>query len=1007
MKRIHKLLLSCNFVITVVAGIIGFTLFSCREDISDQTVGTGEISLSKQDFFTVPGSDRLWVYYWWLKGNVTKESITQDLEEMKKKGIGGFLLFDSRGYWDDYDNGIIPVPLKVKMEFMSPEWREMVKHTMQESARLGLEMSINLANTGGSLRGPWDLGQDGPKKLIWTSAKIDGPVLISTDLQKPADKRYFREVALMAVKLRSVTGSAVNKMQVDLNGTWNEIKEPAKNAPVAEKLVFLDDKLADGKLQWDVPEGNWQIIRFGSHVIADTGSVDILNREAVTKYFNLMGKEILDDAGLLAGKTLKYLYNVSWEGGEPNWTPGFEKDFVHFRGYEIGNYMPVLAGLIVNDHPQSLRFMRDYFRTVSDCFVHNSYKTIGELSNARGVKWHSENGGPWQRDAAMFREADMLSFWGANDIPQGEYWSDNMKALSAKTNSRYNAMASHIYGQPLAAIEAFTHMTYHWSKYPEYLKPFADANLIDGSNMFIWHTFTASPPEIGKPGYEYFAGTHINPRVTWWEMAGDFINYIGRCQYMLRKGKYMADICCYMSDKNYVRWGRGEKWNDKSALFPEPGYKYDLIDTEVLVNRLSVKDGRLVLPDGMSYSLMVVDPEDQTIPSEALAKILELVKSGATVVLGQNKPVRTPGLKNFPECDKEVYVMADELWGTSTGKFQKRKMGKGILITGSSMNEVCKDRSLLPDFQGPFEFIHRSGANTDIYFISGTGEGECIFRVSGKKPEIWDPVRGVVSDVVNYRFTDDGRTVIPLELPVNGSLFIVFSGRKEKKYITELNGPEKGLELIGRNNDTLRFVLWKSGDYFLKSSGKKSWEIKEEVLPAMNIVPPCVVRFTTGRGAPDTAVFENLIEWNEHPDEGIRYFSGTGTYTFQFPLTAEQASGPCRLQLGKVFNIARVRLNGNGLGVVWTAPWTVDISNSVNPGNNELEIEVANCWANRLIGDAGLPGSKRFTRTNVRLLPDRGKYRSYEAWSAKDTLLPSGLIGPVMVEFGKEHAVGL
>lgn len=1007
MKKLHKLFLSCNFVITVVAGILGFTIFSCKEKISDQTVGTGEISLSEKDFFTVPGSDRLWVYYWWLKGNVTKESITQDLEEMKRKGIGGFLLFDSRGYWDDYINGIIPVPLKVKMEFMSPEWREMVRYTMQEASRLGLEMSINLANTGGSLRGPWDMGEDGPKKLIWTSASVSGPAKFTARIKNPLDKRYFRDVKLMAVKVRSGGILSEEKAEADLNSNWKDVIVPGENAVSGEKTVLLENELKDGLLSWDVPDGNWQIIRFGSHVIADTGSVDILNREAVKKYFNLMGKEILDDAGPLAGKTLKYLYNVSWEGGEPNWTPGFEKEFLRFRGYEIGNYMPVLAGLIVNDHHQSLRFMRDYFRTVSDCFVHNCYKTIGELCNARGVKWHSENGGPWQRDAAMFREADMLSFWGANDIPQGEFWCDDLKSLSGRTNSRYTSMASHIYGQPLSAIEAFTHMTYHWSKYPEYLKPFADANFIDGSNMFIWHTFTASPSEIGKPGFEYFAGTHINPRVTWWEMAGDFISYIGRCQYMLRQGKYVADICCYISDKNYVRWGRGEKWNDKSALFPEPGYKYDLIDTEVLVNRLSVKDGRLVLPDGMSYGLMVVDPEDQTIPSEALAKILLLVKSGATVVLGQNKPVRTPGLKNFPECDKEISAMADELWGTPAGKFQKRKMGKGILITGSIMNEVCKDLSLLPDFQGPFEFIHRSGTNADIYFIRGTGKAECIFRVSGMKPEIWDPVEGMVTDVVNYRYTDDNRTVIPLELPVNGSVFILFSGRKVKKYITELNGPEKGFELIERNNDTLRFVLWKSGNYVLKSSGNKLWEIKEEVLPEMNIVPPCVVRFTPGRGAPETAVFENLVEWNKHSDKGIRYFSGTGTYTFHFPLTAEQVSGPCRLRIGKVFNIARVRLNGNDLGVVWTAPWMVDISNSVNPGSNKLEIEVANCWANRLIGDAGLPVTKRFTRTNVRLLPDRGKYRSYEAWSAKDTLLPSGLIGPVRIEFGKEHKVGL
>jgi hypothetical protein len=222
-----------------------------------------------------------------------------------------------------------------------------------------------------------------------------------------------------------------------------------------------------------------------------------------------------------------------------------------------------------------------------------------------------------------------------------------------------------------------------------------------------------------------------------------------------------------------------------------------------------------------------------------------------------------------------------------------------------------------------------------------------------------------------------------------------------------VSGPEGGLQVTSQNDDNFEFVIWRSGDYKLKSHGKKSWEIKEDVLPPVNITTPCVVHFTPGWGAPEIIVFEDLIEWNRHSDKGIKYFSGTGTYKFTFPLTAEQVGGPCRLQLGTVFNIAHIRLNGNDMGVLWTAPWILDITDSVKEGKNEMEIEVVNCWANRLIGDAGLPKNKRFTRTNVRLLPDRGKYRSYEAYSAKDSLLPSGLLGPVMIEFGKEDSVEL
>jgi hypothetical protein len=983
---------SVFIIFTAVLAVI--SLISCENKNSTDPVMVLNLSEAEQNFRSVPVSDRVWVYYWWLKGNVTKESITQDLTAMKNKGIGGFLLFDSRGYYDDYVNGIIPVPLKEKMEFMSPEWREMVKFTMQEASRLGLEMSINLANTGGSLRGPWDLGKDGPKKLIWTSASVKGPGKLNLKLSTPPDTKFYSDVALIAVKTND--GEASTNNPDDLNGKWNEVNVSKGNAPLAGKVMNLNNRLKDGQLQWNIPDGEWKIVRFGSTVIADLGSVDILNKEAVTRYFNLMGKVLLDDAGPLAGKTLKYFYNVSWEGGEPNWTVGFEQEFSKFRGYKIKDYMPVLAGMTVENHEISLRFMRDYFRTVSDCFVDNCYRTIGDLCHARGIQWHAENGGPWRRNAAMFRDADMLTFWGSNDIPQGEFWAASMKDIEKQTNARFTAMAAHIYGKPLAAIEAFTHMTTHWSKYPAYLKPIADNNFAAGTNMFIWHTFTASPPEIGKPGYEYFAGTHINPRVTWWNEAGDFMNYLSRCQYLLRKGRFVADICAYTSDKNYVEWGRGRQWNEKSSLKIGPGYTFDLLNTDVLVNRLRVKGGKLVLPDGMNYKMLVVDLEDKTIPLDAIQKILSLSRAGATIILGQNKPERTPGLKHYPRADRRVNRMANELWDNARD---------GKVFKGVTMEQVLMDKGLKPDFEGPFEYIHRTFDDGDIYFICGTGKAECTFRVQDKKPQFWNPVNGHISNVVNYRLTNDGRIVIPITLPQYGSMFVVFTGTKENKYITSVSGPNDGLIIKDMKGDTLNLVLWKSGDYNLTSSMNKSGEIKTEIIPEIELTKPWEVSFTPGWGAPEKIRFDKLKLWNAYPDPGIKYFSGTGTYKTTFTLSEEQAKGPCLLNLGKVWDIAKVYLNGKDLGVVWTAPWSVDITSARKTGENELEIEVTNCWANRLIGDCSLPDNKRFTHTNVRLLPERGKYKDYEAFSAKDTLLSSGLQGPVTIEFGKEKEV--
>jgi hypothetical protein len=570
-------------------------------------------------------------------------------------------------------------------------------------------------------------------------------------------------------------------------------------------------------------------LRFGYHVIGEEGGVDILNSEAVTKYFHLMGSEILKDAGPLAGVTLTHFYNVSWEGGQPDWSVNFEKDFAEYRGYNIRQFMPILTGLSGNDRSANERFMSDYLKTISDCFKHNCYETIGKLCHASGVQWHSEDGGPWPRTAPMFKEADQFTFWGANDMPQGEFWCSDLKDLGTKSNIRYAAMAGHTYGHPLVAVEAFTHMGQHWTKYPAYLKPFADLNLIDGANFFIWHTFTASPIEVGKPGYEYFAGTHINTNITWWNEAGNFFDYLGRCQSMLRKGKFVADICCYVSDKNYVMWGRGDKWNPNSTLAPVKGFSYDLLSSEVLTDRLSVKNGKLVLPDGMSYNLLVVDLSEPVIPVEILGKVKELIENGATVVLGKNKPFRTPGINSYPECDKKIDGLVKNLWPVDNGQLQIRTLGKGKIITGPNMDEILRQLRISPDFEGPFQYIHRSGEDFDIYFVSGEGKSNCTFRVSNRKPEIWDPVTGKTSEAISYRQTSDGRTIIPLTLDMNGSAFVVFRGKVSTNHFVSVKGPDNP-EWLNTEGTSKQFIFWKSGDYLFSLANGTSKNVAASVL---------------------------------------------------------------------------------------------------------------------------------------------------------------------------------
>lgn len=961
-----------------------------------------------QAFRSPPDSAKPWAYWWWLNANVTKDSITRDLEEMKKKGLGGFLLFDVTAYGQH----IVPSPER-RVEFMSPPWRLLVKHAMSEAYRLGLQMSVNLSTCGGALRAPWSTGPQAPKSLVWTSADVAGPKRVMCVLPRQQGPRSW-DVALVAAR---ITGgdAAVNPASLPPAGSqirfpddpdrWQQAVLTPKPVTTAEVVDLTEKVNAEGRLAWDVPEGRWRVIRFLSTVTQGAESdVDMLDSAAVEAHFDRFGKTILKDAGSLAGKTLTHFYSVSWEGAIPTWTFGFDREFARYRGYSLRPYLPVLASMTVKSPEVSQRFLRDFGRTLSDCFMNNCYAKLGELCRQAGLEWHSESGGPWRRDTLLFAHADALAFWGRNDMPQGEFWWPGTPTVG-NSNALQAAMAAHIYGRPLASIEAFTHMRPHWSAYPASLKPSADAAFCDGINRFIWHTFSASPPEFGKPGIEYFAGTHLNPNVTWWEEAGAILAYLARCQTMLQQGRFVADVCCYRSDKNYTTWNRSARAARPSLGLPK-GYALDLVNTEVLLERLSVKDGRLVLPDGMRYRLLWVDLEDGPFPPEALRKIIQLARDGATVVLGPRRPRRAPGLKGYPACDEEVRGLAADLWSDPGDGSWQRPLGKGKVIGAVGIDPVLKAEKILPDFAGPWEYVHRRSDAADVYFLAGAGSAECTFRTCGKEPELWDPNTGAIRDAVCYRTTDDGRTVVPISLPEHGAIFVVFRRPAQPKHIVAASGPEEGLQIEGRTDSGAVIRLWRRGHYAIHTSSDKQVVLDATAIPdATPLVGPWTVRFAPGWGAPESVVFDRLVAWDKHPDDGIKHFSGTATYRKAFKLTVDQARGPVRLQLGEVRYVARVRVNGKDLGVVWTSPWIVDLTGTVKTGENDLEIGVTNLWVNRLIGDAGLPKNRRLTKTNIYLQEGARTVKPYQGYCSKDPLVTSGLLGPVRLEFGLQREV--
>ncbi|WP_205509994.1 glycosyl hydrolase [Longitalea arenae] len=949
-------------------------------------------------------------YWWWFNGFVNKEGITRDLEEFKAKGMGEVLLINSA---DGLGGAKVPQGAK----FLSPEWRELYRHSLKEAHRLGLTMGVNMSS-GWCMGGPWIPPQHACRWFLQSKLTLTGPQKFSGKLPLPGNrdgydklvnapgwKEYidlpleqidYRDTAIVAIP----AGADLNPLKTDARSALfpaktnrkdasnfikaNEVMGPVStpweakhgDQPIAvDRVIDLTDKVrADGQLDWDVPAGEWTIIRTGHRMTgskvmiaqpeASGLSVDWLSHTGVDLQFEHLGKILIEEAGELAGKTLVYLCDDSFEDGFPNWTENIIAHFKKYRGYDPVPYLPVLNGYIIGNIDVSDRFLNDYRKTVADCLADEHYKHFAALCHKNGLQVQNEAAGP-SRSGTMCMDA--LKNLGRSDKPQGEFWlggkHDEEGGLDEKLGygmvrleggqnkvTKMVASAAHIYGKKTASAESFTSFR-HWYDYPGNMKQAADRAFCEGINRFLIHTATATRPQDGKPGIEYGAGTHFNPNVTWWNQAGPFLDYLTRCQYMLQQGLFVADILYYNGDiaPNIVL----PKHVDPSA---GKGYDYDVCNEEVLLTRLSVKNGRLVLPDGMSYRILVL-PETTSMPLPVLQKIKALVMAGATVI--GPKPEKDSGLKDYPACDMQIKQLAAAIWGKCDGKTIKQQVyGKGKIVWNLPLKEVLQERGAGPDFicdnENAFiDFIHRSTGDTEIYFIANRNnraeKTNCRFRVRAGQAEIWDAVSGEMMPVKIFS-QGGGYTQIPLEFAPFQSWFIVFK---------KTTAPKKIAVKPAKAN-------------FLSYT------------PVMELTGSWMVHFDTKWGGPASVEFIKLEDWTQRPEEGIKYYAGSATYVKQFEATNIQPETRYFLETGIVKNIAELTLNGKKLGILWTAPWRVEVTGLLKPTGNVLEIVVVNCWPNRLIGDAALPPEKRLTRTNI-------------AFKKDAPLMPSGLLGPVII----------
>lgn len=930
----------CLMLLTMLVGCFVF----CGSASSGDKV-------SPAAFVNPPLEARPGALWCWLNGYVDHEQMTREMEEAKALGMRGFEIWDI-GVLRGKD--MVPVG----PAFLGEESLKTIKHAMTEAKRLGLELNMIAAsswNAGGS----WVKKSDGSKRLASSSVDAAGPKKFDEVLPLPCDSEtYYYDISVMAVPQSKDKKLASLDLAIDLTGK-------------------MDDK---GRLKWDVPAGDWTIMRFvcrGTNqglVVPSPNSdgllIDHLSAEATERHMLHMINKLGEiDPG---HKILKIMSHDSFELHPANdWTEDFVDEFKKRRKYDPGKYLPLLEGWRLDDKDVQIRFVADYRKTVGELMTIRHFRLSRQILNRHGMKLCAEAG------HGGYPRVDPIWALGESDIPRGEFWNGQRFWVTKEA-----ASAANLYGRRYVDSESFTGWR-NWQDGPSHFKQLFDVAICDGLNRLTFHTFAHNPPDGGLPGYVYHAGEHFNANNTWWKQSGPMLKYMARCSYLMQQGDFVADACFYYGDKapNMVPPRRIDPnikpkytldkclhcGKDLTVNFRSlgKGYGYDYIDANSIIKRMKFdpKTGHLVVGN-MRYKVMVLSDHDH-ICMDVLEKIQELVKQGASIV-GSIRPIRTNSLTGYPNADSQVEGITGEFWPVSDSEKNAtgRAFGKGRVYTDMTSRQVLAQMGVKQDFtvlkggsqEGPLriDYIHRRTDNADVYFVCNSAKVTkivtCKFRDANGRAEVWHPVTGEIYSANVVSRNDDGSCDVVLELPAFGSAFVVF--RRDGQAPKKTDG-------LFANVSAPRITL----------NGK--WTVK----------------FQSDRLAPESVQFDKLTDWTTSNVDGIKYFSGTAAYSIQFEMP-RNAAGDYWLDLGEAREVGEVSIDGQDVGTAWTYPFRVKVpAKLLSKGSHKLEVKVTNVWNNRLVGDQFLDEKDRVTRTNM-----RGRHN-------KNTpLVPSGLLGPVTLE---------
>jgi hypothetical protein len=722
-------------------------------------------------------------------------------------------------------------------------------------------------------------------------------------------------------------------------------------------VIDLTGKMAsDGKLEWTPPAGHWVIVRMGYSLLGITNhpataeatglEVDKLNHAYVKHYMD----HYLDNykgavgADWMGRRGLRYVVTDSWEAGAQNWTDNMIAEFTARRGYDPRPWMPVLTGHIVVSAEASDAFLWDFRKTIADLTADEHYGQVQASLKEHGLGHYGES-----HEGGRALIADGMEVKKLDDIPMSAMWTQspgvNRELYGYNADDRESASVAHIYGQNLAAAESMTAVHAPWAWSPATLKPTADKEFAEGINRIVIHCSVHQPlvgkaPGLGLGPY----GQWFNRNETWAEEARPWVDYLARNSFLLQQGHFGADVLYFYGEDSNIT----AIFDDKSPNVPE-GYGFDYVNADALMHMFKVSDGRLTTVSGMSYRVLALDPYSSHMSLPVLRSIRDLVQDGA-VVVGE-RPVDTPSLA---DDGAEFRTIVEELWGSAA---IPHLFGKGRVYSGMSLAAALAAMQTAPDFSYTKPeadtnvlFVHRKLREGDLYYVDNRNDRDetldATFRVDGREAELWHADTGRI-EPASYSIAN-GRTTVPLHLGPWESVFVVF--RKPAASNVRVLPPVKDVEVA-------------------------------------SVDGPWKVSFQPGRGAPASITLGALSSWSLNADEGVKYFSGIGTYTRTVEASREWFKPGAHLwiDLGDVKNLAVVTVNGVALGTLWHAPYRIDATRALKPGKNEIEIKVTNAWVNRLIGDLQPDVKKKYTFIVI------------SPYAADSPLLASGLLGPVEI----------